>query len=292
LSVYKEELRLTVDCREALDYVSAVIDGEVGAEKRKEFDGHVTTCPSCRSEFEIEQMIKRVIGGKLSAVKAPDDLRISILQQIHAGFPTRNDERTGIEKFLSKIFLRPFLKPVLALGVVAVIAIVGISLFGRRGSEPIPSTSATADMVDQAVEHYSHYLQGGVNLQLVSSNHEKVRNFFKDKVAYDVYVPDVEHAELIGGVLCEHGGVKFLNLVFKTGDKVVYFYTGCSKEMKASGKVGLCAKAESDLQNTGWYFDTTHTNCSVAVWKEGDRVCSAVADMKQGELLALLKEEK
>jgi hypothetical protein len=264
----------------------------VGAEKRKEFVGHVTICSSCRSEFEIEALIKRLIGGRLSAVETPDDLRIDILQQVHSGFPTQNDERTGVKTFLSKVLPQPFLKPVLALGVVAVIAIVGISLFGRRGSEPIPSTSATADMVDQAVEHYSHYLQGGVNLQLVSSNHDEVRNFFKDKVAYDVYVPDVEHAELVGGVLCEHGGVKFLNLVYKTGNKVVYFYTGCSKEIKASGKVGLCAKAESDLQNTGWYFDTAHTNCSVAVWKEGDRVCSAVADMKQEELLALLKEEK
>ncbi|MGA9363782.1 MAG: zf-HC2 domain-containing protein [Bacteroidota bacterium] len=281
-----------MDCREARDYVSAVIDGEVGAEKRKEFDGHVTICPSCRNELETEGMIKRLIGGKLSAVKAPDDLRISILQQVHAGFPTQNDERTGVETFLGKVFSRSFLKPVLALGVVVVIALVGISLFGRRGSEPISPASATADMVDQAVEHYSDYLQGGVKLQLVSSNHAEIRNFFKDKVAYDVYVPDVEHAELVGGVLCEHGGVKFLNLVYMMGDKVVYFYTGCSKEMKASGKVGLCAKAESDLQQTGWYFDTTRANCNVAVWREGDRVCSAVADMKQGQLLALLKEEK
>jgi anti-sigma factor (TIGR02949 family) len=281
-----------VDCREALDYMSAVIDGEVGTEKREEFEGHVTICSSCRSELELEAMIKRIVGGKLIAMKAPGDLRMNILQQVYAGFPTQNDEKTGVRTILSKVFSPLFLKPVLVLGVVVVIVLVGISLLSRPGSELTPSANAKADMVDQAVEHYSHYLQGDVHLQLVSSNRDEVRNFFKDKVAYDVYVPNVEHAELVGGVLCEHGGVKFLNLVYRTGGKVVYLYTGCSKEMKASGKVGLCAKAERDLQNTGWYFDTTHTNCSVAVWKEGDRVCSAVADMKQGELLALLKEEK
>jgi anti-sigma factor (TIGR02949 family) len=281
-----------VDCREALDYVSAIVDREVGAEKKKEFDGHITICSSCRSELEIEALIKRFIGGKFSAVKTPDDLRINILRRVHAGFRTQNDEKTDVGTFLKNVLSLPFLKPALLLAVVVVIALVGRDLFSHRGSEPIPSVSATTDMVDQAVEHYSNYLQGGVKLQLVSSNHDEVRTFFKDKVAYDVYVPNVGCAELVGGVLCEHGGVKFLNLVYKAGDKVVYLYTGCSKEMKASGKVGLCAKAESDLQTTGWYFDTTHVNCCVAVWKKGDRVCSAVADMKKGELLALLKEER
>jgi anti-sigma factor (TIGR02949 family) len=287
---YIEELSQTVDCRETLDYASAVVDGEVNAGKKKEFDEHVAICPSCRNEFEIETMIKRVVGTKLRALKAPDDLRMSILQQVYAGFPTQNAERPDLETLLRGVFSRLFAKPVLALGVLVVIALVGITLLSRREPEPIVPSSTTADMIDQAVEHYSNYLQGGVKLQLVSSSHSEVRHFFKDKVAHEVYVPEVANSELIGGVLCEHGGVRFLNLVYKAGNKVIYLYMGCSKEMKASGKVGLCAAAESDLQKTGWYFDTTHTNCNVVVWKEGDNVCSAVGDMKKEELLALLKE--
>jgi anti-sigma factor (TIGR02949 family) len=279
-----------VNCREALEYISAVVDGELEAKKRGEFEGHIASCSSCRNELEVETMTKRVIGGKLRFTKVPDRLRINILQQVYAGFPTQGMERTSFGVLFERLLSRPFIKPAIALGVVALVVIVGINVLSHREPEPVIPVSTTADMVDQAVEHYSKYLQGGVKLQLVSSNHDEVRNFFKDKVAYEVYVPNVEHAELVGGVLCEHGGVKFLNLVYKMGDKVVYVYMGCSKEMKASGKVGLCAKAESDLQKTGWYFDTTRTNCNVAVWKEGDRVCSAVADLKQEELLALLKE--
>jgi hypothetical protein len=59
--------------------------------------------------------------------------------------------------------------------------------------------------------------------------------------------------------------------------------------MKANGRVGLSVKAETDLRETGWYFDTTHVNCNVVVWKEEDNVCSVVADMRKEELFALLK---
>jgi len=109
-------------------------------------------------------------------------------------------------------------------------------------------------------------------------------------VQFKVYVPEMENCELIGGVLCDHEGITFLNLVYKMDDKIIYFYTGCSKEMKAVGKVGLSAKAESDLKQSGWHFDTSRPNCNVAVWEENDEVCSVTADMKKEELLALLKE--
>lgn len=279
-----------MNCREALEYVSAVVDGEAEAEKRKEFDRHIASCLSCRNEFEIEAMTKRVIGWKLSVTKAPDDLRMNILQQVYTGFSTQGTERIGVGAFVEKFLSWPFVKPALALGVVVIAVLVGISILSRREPERVGPASTTTDMIDQAVEHYANYLQGGMQLQVVSSNHDQVRTFFKDKVAYEVHIPEIGGSELIGGVLCNHEGVKFLSLVYKRGDKVIYFYIGCSKEMKTSGKVGLCAKAESDLQKTGWYFDTTRVNCNVAVWREKDEVCSVVADMKKEELLALLKE--
>lgn len=279
-----------MNCREALEYISAVVDGELEPEKRREFEAHIAHCPSCRNEFEIETMTKHITAGKLRFTKAPDYLRMNILRQVYGGFPAQGTERISVGAFFERLLSRPFMKPALALGVVVIAVLVGISILSRREPESVVPPGATADMIDQAVEHYSNYLQGGTQLQLVSSNYDEVRNFFKDKVTYEVYIPEVEGSELIGGVLYEHDGIKFLNLVYRIGDKVIYFYMGCSKEMKASGKIGLCAKAESDLQKTGWYFDTTRTNCNVAVWKEGDRVCTAVADMKKEELLALLKE--
>jgi mycothiol system anti-sigma-R factor len=281
-----------MNCHDVIEYISAIVDGELEPEKRREFEAHIAHCSSCRNEFEMETMTKRIVARKLRFTKTPDHLRMSILQQVYAGFPSQGIERVRLGAFLGEFLSRRFVKPAFALGVVVIAVLVGISLLSHREPEPVVSPGPTTDMVDQAVEHYSNYLLGVVELQLVSSSHDEVRSFFKDKVAFKVYVPQMKNAVLVGGVLCEHGGTKFLNLVYKIGDKVLYFHMGCSKEMKAKGKIGLCAKAEAELRETGWYFDTTRTNCSVVVWKKGDNVCSAVTDMKKEEVLALLKEEE
>jgi anti-sigma factor (TIGR02949 family) len=286
-----EELGDTVNCPEALDCVSAVVDGELEAGKKKEFDDHIAGCPSCRSEFEIETMTKRIVGGTLHIAKVPEHLCDGILQHVYAGIPSPALEGLHVRAFFQNLLAKPFVKPTLALGVLLVVILYGITVLTRREPESLPSAGHRADMVDQAVEHYSNYMQGGVKLQLVSSSHDEVKNFFKDKVNFEVYVPEMENSSLVGGVLCEHEGVKFLNLVYRRGDKVVYFYMGCSKQMRANGRVGLSAKVETDLRETGWYLDTTRVNCNVAVWKIEDNVCSVVADMGKEELLALVKEE-
>jgi anti-sigma factor (TIGR02949 family) len=284
-----EELGDTVNCREALEYSSAAVDGELDAGKRREFDDHIAGCSSCRSEFEIETMTKRIVGGKLHVAKVPELLRDGILQHVYAEIPSTALEGLHVRAFFQNFLTRPFVKPTLALGVLVVVILYGITVLTRREPEALPVATHQADMIDQAVQHYSNYMKGRVKLQLVSSDHDEVKNFFKDKVSFEVYVPEVENSSLVGGTLCDHEGVKFLNLVYRRGDKVIYFYMGCSKQMKANGRVGLSAKAETDLRQTGWYFDTTRVNCNVAVWKVEDNVCSVVADMGREELVALVR---
>jgi anti-sigma factor (TIGR02949 family) len=279
-----------VNCTEAKEYLTAVLDGEVGGEKKNRFDEHIAVCPVCRTEFEVERITKGLIRGKLPSRKVPAHLRDSILQKLGTEKLNGRLAETGRHGLLGKLFAPPRWRPALALGMVLIIAVVGITLLTRRTPAPPPTEAFALDMVDEAVEHYNRYVGGGMKLHFVSSDAEEVRKFFQPKVHFEVYMPELDKAELIGGAVCEHGETSFLNLVYRMNDKILYFYMACSKEMKAKGKVGLSARAEQELNDSGWHFDTTHDNCNVAVWKEKDDVCSIVADMKKEELLALLKE--
>ncbi len=278
-----------MNCSEVLDYVSAAVDGELEPERRKDFDAHILRCPSCRSEFETERLTKRFVSGKLARQKAPEELRRSVV----AGLSSQRAWSLGgssVKEFFENLLRRPVLRPVLGLGVVALMVVIGVTLFTGRDAPPPPSNGISSDIVAQAVEHYSSYLDGQAKLQYVSSNHDEIRNYFQDKVNFDVYVPKMQNSVLVGGVLCEHEGTKFLSLVYKMDNKIVYFYTACLKELRAKSRIGLTAKAQSDLEKTGWYFDTTRPECNVAVWKENDEICSVVADIGKEELLALVKE--
>ena len=279
-----------MNCIEILEYISAVVDGQSDSKTREEFDGHIARCPSCRNDLELHLMAKRIISGKLPHTQTPGHLRASILHQLPSDAIAQGIGGRAVHAFFEKLHAWPRMKLALVLGVVVVVTVFGVTVFTHREPELSASKESTADMTDLAVQHYSSYLRGAVKLQLVSSSRDEVRTFFKDKVSFDVYVPMIRNAQLVGGVLCEHEGTKFLNLVYRLNDKIVYFYTGCSKEMSAGGKIGLSAKAQSDLKQSGWHFDTSRGNCSVAVWQEKDGLCSVVADMKKEEILALLKD--
>ena len=184
-----------MNCAEILEYLSAIVDGESDVERRKEFDAHISKCPSCRSEFEIETMAKGIVRAKLPSREVPHPLRTSILQRLSVGIRGQEIGRSGVREFLERLLAKPLLKPALALGVVVLIAIAGITVLTRREAVPPAAEEQAADMIDQAVDHYSSYLNGRVKLQLVSSNRDEVRRFFQDKVRFNVYIPEMEDCE-------------------------------------------------------------------------------------------------
>lgn len=279
-----------MNCSETLEYLSAAVDRQLEEERRKEFDAHVLSCPSCRNEFEMEMMIKQIISKKLPLEKVPTQLRNEIFQGLTAKAPAEGAWRDRARPFFGNFLARPLVRPALVFTIIVLLTGVGITLLTRLGKGPFGPETAAADVVEQAVQHYSSYLRGSVKLQFISSDHDELRDYFQSRVKFDVYVPRLTDCELIGGVLCEHEGTAFLNLVYKKNQKIVYFYTACSKEIEAKGKIALSAKAKSDLKQSGWFFDTSREECNVAVWEVNDEICSVVADLGKEELIALLKE--
>lgn len=288
-----------MNCAEIIEYLSAFVDSELEAAKRTEFGAHFALCSSCRNEFELERMMKGIVRSRLTSQKAPAHLRRRILQQLEADAVKVEGESRGIRTFLDPIIsslARPAMgtilriRPALAIGAIAVVALVTLIFLGRR--QPPELEAQPSDLVETVVAHYSSYLNGAMKLELVSSDRDELRKYFKDKVAFEVYIPKMGEAKLLGGVLCEHAGAKFLNFVYTVGGRVVLFSLACEKEIEAKEKISLSEKVRSDLSQSGWHFDTTPARWNVAVWKEKNDVCSVVSDMNREDLLALLKEEQ
>jgi len=256
---------------------------------------HIAQCLSCQSEFELERMTKGIVRAKISIQKVPVSLQSRILQELEKQSIARETVGDKVRRAFRSVasgLRQRGLRPAYLLGAAVIVGVVAFLLFLRR--EPVAPRGEleASDLVEQAVFHYSSYMNGAMPLQYISSDRTELQNYFQQKVTFDVYMPKMAEARLIGGFLCEHTGGKFVNFIYKADDKVVFFSVACSKEMKTKGKFRLSAQAETDLNRTGWHFDTSRTACNVALWKENDEVCSVVADMKKEELLALLKDDE
>jgi anti-sigma factor RsiW len=59
-------------CRAFDEDLSAVLDGELGAERRAEVEAHVAGCPGCASRLEALRAVDRALAGLPEPAVAPD----------------------------------------------------------------------------------------------------------------------------------------------------------------------------------------------------------------------------
>lgn len=79
-----DEGRPYITCRELLDFLHLYLDGELGADRRAEFDRHLGVCEPCRTY--IREYRQAVAAGKAAFVAsdepadAPEELVEAILR--------------------------------------------------------------------------------------------------------------------------------------------------------------------------------------------------------------------
>lgn len=68
-----------LDCDQALELISAKLDGELAADEASRLDAHLKTCPGCRALLSDLQAIHGAMPGPLDV---PADLSARIMEQV------------------------------------------------------------------------------------------------------------------------------------------------------------------------------------------------------------------
>jgi hypothetical protein len=55
-------------------------------------------------------------------------------------------------------------------------------------------------------------------------------------------------------------------------------------------RLSIPEKARETLLQTGWYIETPHPNCTLAMWVVDNTLCSAISDMNKNQLIAYLSD--
>ena len=70
------------DCREVLHAVYLYLDGEIDIEQRRLNREHLDECAPCLRQFGVEQEVKVLVARHCGGDRAPDSLRISVLERL------------------------------------------------------------------------------------------------------------------------------------------------------------------------------------------------------------------
>ena len=72
-----------MNCTQVQDLAAAIIDHEaIGSDELTEIQNHLSTCPSCRYEYEMDEMTSRIVRTRVPLVETPVGTYRSIMSAI------------------------------------------------------------------------------------------------------------------------------------------------------------------------------------------------------------------
>lgn len=77
-------------CAEALEFLAAFLDGELGDGSQEELERHLATCRSCWSRAEFERRLKEQVGAL--GTEPVEPALAERIRRIVAGFPVAGQD--------------------------------------------------------------------------------------------------------------------------------------------------------------------------------------------------------
>jgi predicted anti-sigma-YlaC factor YlaD len=72
-----------MNCTQVQDLAAAIIDHEsIGSDELTEIQNHLSTCPSCRYEYQMDELTSRILRTRVPFVGTPVGTYRSIMSAI------------------------------------------------------------------------------------------------------------------------------------------------------------------------------------------------------------------
>ena len=71
-------------CDDVKRVVYFLLDGQLGAKKQQDFDGHLNLCPDCSARTNASRKLREFVRKRISRMDAPDRLKIRLTRSIRA----------------------------------------------------------------------------------------------------------------------------------------------------------------------------------------------------------------
>lgn len=275
-------------CQEIQELVSPAVDKRLDPETRRLFDVHIGTCATCRNLFEIERMTKKLIQLRLKFQTTPAAVSGRVLSRL--------SELAGQDPELGEPRLPSWISRALPPGrfrtafAVSLIALAALVLFVSLpfNAHHLHTSPADNDVVHQSLNNFDAVVAGTLKPEVASNNHAEVSSFFARRVNYTVNVPRMKSCILIGGLVSSYGGKPLAHVVYRHDGEVIYLYEVDVRTVLEGKTLVISSKAKEELLRNGWYIQSEHPKCSVVMWMVDSTLCTAVADIDKGELIAFL----
>lgn len=152
------------------------------------------------------------------------------------------------------------------------------------------------DLVSISHEIFDKIEKGEMKLQIETHDPQILENQLEKKCNFNVYVPDVKDATLLGGVFNEINGVPVAHFIHRKGNSIIYTFQTKRNEItdkpNEKDKLYLISEVRERLnKGENWFpCQQKHSKGNAAIWFKDDVLCSSISKMNFEQIHATLTD--
>jgi len=273
-----------LNCIEIQENLSPAVDGALSANLKDDFFHHLSLCPKCKNEFELESFTKQIVRKSIRRVSAPADVRGLVLNALRTEYTHEAPTTNLFERLFGGRRLFPSL--VTAFIVIALIYYV---------APPEPSAShlavhgSTNDVIFQSLQNFTSMREGRLKPKSVACDPTVIKSYFaKNGLQFAADTKVIDDCDWYGALHSEFEGVQLAHIMYQVGDDMTYVCEVKKGDAMEGAALSIPLAAKEALTKTGWYTDPLHSDHSVVVWTSNGTLCAAVSTMEKDQLLAFV----
>ena len=252
-----------MNCQRIKEYLYQFIDGQLDTTNSMLVKEHISICPLCELEWKREKEMDSLIRRTIPKENAHFALKERIINRI--------------EEFKkTKVFSPTGLKPILAVTSVALLLVIVSTVVKETRTFPI---------FTEAISSHIKFLQGGLPIEITSSNPQDIKDWFQGKIDFAIMVPDLSSKgiHLIGGRICHLKDRKVAYLMYEKDSYVISVFVIDTKGLNIP-------RAESiDLGNKKVFIKSESGYQSILCLKRGSDIgCIFVSELPEDELVKII----
>lgn len=238
------------------DFLIAIADGTATDEERSRYDALRQQDPRVDAYVALLRATRNRL--RRAAMKSKEEVPAGLIEQIRAA--TLRTSPTNIRRLPQRWWI--------AAAVAAAVIIAVLFL---------PRQSSAIDFRAESLQNFELIVNGKLTVAKATNDfNDLVAYFHSHGVTYQlVNIPF--KAELVGGVISEHNGVKLAHFVYRRGDTLIYMYQA-PEELFRRGILALPASVESYAVSGKWYAENV-SQWSWMFWRVQSVYCSVVASV-------------
>ena len=271
-------------CDQALECITDAAGGILPAELLPKFQEHITQCPGCRTEYDLECATKNAVRHRLHRAAPPAALRESISRALLKELETSPATMSVFRKSVNWLSRRTTLA--IGFGLALLLLLYVTSTPHHRHTQP-----NDGNMIHLTFNDYDSVLDGKFVPAVASSDPSTIATYLQPAVNFQVAFPPMLRCSLVGGKCTHYCTSHLAHLFYHLGNNVVYLVQTRYSELSRGNELMLPDSVRQQLDRTGWYFESHGSNCNLAIWLKDSLICCAVADIPREQLFASLTQD-